>query len=365
MNKILDAFFWRDPYTGKRRPRLVFWGAALALVAVVVAAVATGLFVTHSPAALAPTPTFPPPTATPLPSPTFTPSPVPTATPVPVTEKDKLLAEIRGCEKDPARWTLTDQHQWKWKVLSEPKCALDGLSRAVAWYIAVRAMGYAADDEEVAGALGYPNGQIPLATSKTWWTYFATAGKRGYAPLVYHFYPGIRQWKVKSGRIGGITLTPRGCYYANHVEKGRVVSWSTYGFPFQIECYVYEDFTADHSVYQFGDVVGMEEEPKQYRFPLLFAYSPETGWVHLGRIKDKKFWHEPVNDVETVARNWGTEVWNVEWVTRTWGVQPRPLPSGWEQASYDDYDKAFQSNKPQIVQWFLQHATYSVKPPNR
>jgi len=369
MEKLLDIFFWRDPYTGKRRPRHLFLATVLALVSLALVWGMVIMWIANRPAAVAPTNTPLPPTNTPPPTATFTPSPVPTATPVPVTKVDKLLEEINNCEKDPANWTLTDQHQWQWKVLSEPKCALTGLSQAVAWHIATRSMGYTAD--EAAQALGYPEGQWPWAPSRTWWTMFATAGKWGWGPVTIYFLPSAREWKVDAkGNLVGVTLTPHGCYRANSEENGRVVWWDKYGFPFTIGCFFYEDFNSDYTVWQLPSGAVGDEEDKPSRVAVLFAYSPESGWVYLGRINDKKMGSllsevNTENDYAVVQKNWGIPLWNTQWVTETWGLEPRPLPSDWQPGMGKDetFNAEWKDIVDSLLEWVKQNGFYTVQKP--
>ena len=372
---LLDGFFWRDPYTGKRRPRDIFWGVMLALLAVVIAVVAAVVFKPYYSAALPPTPTPLPPTATPLPSPTFTPSPVPTATPVPKTEKEKMLAEIRGCDPDQANWKMVKIFG-NWYRITEPSCALTALGRAVAWHIATRAMGYTAD--EAAQALGYPKGKWPWAPSRTGWVIFKTAGREGYAPISLAFVPDGRQWAVADdkGTPGSMVLTPRGCYRGTMEEKGRPVPWRDKGFPFDVECFFYEDYIAKSFVYETSQGAGSDNDPVARRVSVLFAYSPETGWVYLGRISDKKFitsipdWEKQHHNVSVTddekhyAEMWGIPLWDVKWVQKVWEMPIKPLPKNWQRGlSRDEVVRAVKERLQHWVAWMRQNASYGVTPP--
>ena len=374
MKKIMDGFFWRDPYTGKRRPRDLFWATLLGLLAVVIAGVALVVFKPYYSAELPPTPTPRPPTATPLPTPTFTPSPVPTATPVPKTEKDKMLAEIAACDPDPTHWKM-EKIFARWYRITEPSCVLTALGRAVAWHIATRAMGYTAD--EAARALGYPKGKWPWAPSRTGWVMFKTAGKEGYAPISLAFAPDVRQWAIADdkGTPGNVVLTPRGCYRANS-DEGRLVPWRDKGFPFDVGCFFYEDYTAKSFVYETSQGAGSDKDPVARRVSVLFAYSPETGWVYLGRIHDEKFtsdipnWEKqhhnvPVADDERhYAEMWHIPLWNVEWVQEAWGMPIKPLPEGWQNGlPKDELKKAVIDRLKYWINWEKQHANYGVTPP--
>ncbi len=374
MKTLLDAFFWRDPYTGKRRPRDLFWATLLALLAVVMAGVALVVFKPYYSAALPPTPTLRPPTATPLPSPTFTPSPVPTATPVPVTEKDKTLAEIASCDPDPANWKM-EKIFGNWYRITEPSCALTGLGRAVAWHIATRAMGYTAD--EAAQVLGYPKGKWPWAPSRTGWVMFKTAGKVGYAPMSLYFAPDVRQWAVADdkGALGSMTLTPRGCYRANWPEGGRIVWWRDKGFPFEVGCFFYEDYTAKTFVYETEQGAGKDNAPVDKRVSVLFAYAQETGWVYLGRIDDEKYnqsiqdWENKFgisvpDDEQHYAEMWHIPLWNVAWVEEAWGMPVKPLPEDWQNGlSKDKLEKAVMGRINYWISWIKQNGAYGVTPP--
>ena len=375
MKTLLDAFFWRDPYTGKRRPRDLFWGTLLAVLAVVIAGVALVVFKPYYSAALPPTPTLRPPTATPLPSPTFTPSPVPTATPVPVTEKDKTLAEITSCDPNPANWKM-EKIFGNWYRITEPSCALTGLGRAVAWHIATIAMGYTAD--EAAQALGYPEGTWPWAPSRTGWVMFKTTGKEGYAPIRLAFAPDVRLWAIADdkGTPGNLVLTPRGCYRGTMEEKGRPVPWREKGFPFEVGCFFYEDATANSFVYDTESGVGEYKSPTAERVSVLFAYSQETGWVYLGRIDDDKFswdfsdWEKQHNgisvskDEQHYAEMWGIPLWDVNWVEETWEMPVKPLPDNWQNGlPRDELVKAVMARINYWIDWEKQHATYGVTPP--
>ena len=375
-NKFLDVFFRRDANTGERRLRLVSRGTMLALLVVIIGGVVTGCY--GAPAALPPTPTPRPPTNTPVssptftslptftPSPTFTSTPIPTETPAPLSERDKLMAEINGCDPDPANWDFRDiPKHWNWKHLY-PECALRGLERTATWYIAVRSMGLTFD--EAAQALGFD--KVPYAPSKSGWVPFATAGRLGFAPMWVPISPGIRQWKVtKDGTPGGITLTVRGCYRTRHEEGGKVVWWrDAYGFPFDAMCFLYEDFTSDYSVYAAETEMASEPEERPYRYPLLFAYSQDTGWVFLGRIYDKEMWTDPREfDLEAdhagAESSWGP-LWTVERVQDVWEIPSVPLPEGWQQTDIDKVKYLWDAfGVPVYRQWEQENTWYDITRP--
>ena len=177
------------------------------------------------------------------------------------------------------------------------------------------------------------------------------------------------------GTPGDLVLTPRGCYRGTMAEGGRLVPWREKGFPFDVECFFYEDYDANGFVYQTKDGVGEYKDPTHIRASVLFGYSPETGWVYLGYIRDKKFisdieeWEKQHNglsvtqDEQHYAQMWNIPLWNVNWVQEAWEMSIKPLPQDWQTGlSENEVVRSVTERLNYWQSWIAENAAYRVSP---
>ncbi len=349
-------FFTSDPLSGRKKPTRLL----LATLAVLFFVVVIWLFalkaarsgqIASAPSPQTPTLAFTPttpPTPTPSPSPTYTQVATQTATATKDPRKE-LVEQIAECPP-PDQWRLEalPNTQKVWHRIVRPACALDGLARAIAWYMLTYAGGYTFEEAARSLAFGerfpilYParGTRFPFKTPKGVWQAANTN-----IPYV----PGLRMWMTDENDTPRLPVfTPAGCYYARHLQRGEWRDWKDwYGAPFELQCVVYADEWRYRYVVQSGErTVAFDIEHFQdadlsplIRHTYVFAYDSERGWYLLGGyITDQRFSYTPeelgvttwplVADHQRVVREWGRNVvWDEAWLQATWGLEPRPLPT--------------------------------------
>jgi len=375
-----DVFFTRDPLTGRRKPTGVFWAVLVGLIIVAAMGGAVVYAQKTRPAFPTPNPTVFPPasTATQTPLPTSTPTATATWTPVPTEDARALqvrevLQRIEGCERDPALWKLEElPNTYKaWYRIVEPPCVVDGLGRAVAWYMLVYAGGYTF--EEAAQALGLERFPVLYAAKGTQWPFKTPKGVWQAANANIIYYPGIREWLTdENGEVRLPIFIPKGCYYARHLQGGIWRNWQDwYGAPFEFQCYLVADEWRHTIVVQKDgeDAVAFDlsttDVATRIRHTYVFAYDRERGWYLLGAyITDDRFSYTPeelgisswplTTDHQEVARLWGREdvIWDAQWLADTWGLEPQPLPTAQTVYTGDEAKQAWRALWNPLVDYF-------------
>jgi len=339
-------FFAKDPLTGKRTPKPLFWATLFLIVALVVISVWAVLsaqsYRIQPSSTLVPlaTSTFTPqPTDTPTPTATWTPAP--TEDPI-AAKRQELLRSINECEKDPTKWEWSEfdpsapqLRGYPWKVIKGPECVHQAMGRVAAWYLAVF-RGYTWD--EASEALGFARHPI-LQSSKPDDPRYGPpfkAGDKLWRAYMFPFLYHPTYWFTSlnpEGNPARLVLTPRGCYFARHLKGGRWHDWrEVFNAPFEVQCVWWLDAydVATTSLFLKGkqyviDRDVLKKPPLNIRYSVLVGYDRDRGWYFLGEyIWDERFMYKPQEDYGFIENQWGTNmVWELNWLQEIWGIEPR------------------------------------------
>jgi len=232
-----------------------------------------------------------------------------------------------GCPEDPEMWQFVEAFVGENYRRIEPACVYAGLERTVAWHMLER-LGHS--KQEAARQLGFevlpwrPVAEIAGLTG--------TGGPQTLKlTMEWAPHPDYAQWDVDPAGEAGIAYSLRGCYRTRSITGGQADNWGAY----PVQCLVAMDLVPGASVHILGDqrFTFTWEDQLALRAFLIFAYSPEAGWVLVGELQDQRVSLEASLDLESerllVAGRFGAASWEAGWLMKRFGVGMRPLPQGW------------------------------------
>jgi hypothetical protein len=255
-----------------------------------------------------------------------TPAPLPSATgTAPATPVPIHTETAPDCPQDPAEWSLGDVAiRQNYKTI-QPACVYDGLSRTVAWALAVR-QGYTR--RAATELLGFS--EMPMRPLKEVTTLSDTQGPRTIPVSFISPHPDFAEWYVDGYGKPAVHYSLRGCFRTTTVVGNRLETW---GGDYPVMCVVAEDAEISFIVYAL-EGHGFTARAKARRAFLLFGYAGRGLWVWLGTQADPQ---TPIddsrqfaNDRDVTAALYDSLPWDQRWFRGVLGLSKQPLPAGWE-----------------------------------
>ena len=248
----------------------------------------------------------------------------------PVITSEPAQATAEACPNDPADWIFQDTLPGDNFKRIEPACVYQGLSKPVAWALAIRS-GYTR--AEASDALGYTAFPIRRLNEV-----MALTNTKGPLPLSVSFtppHPDFAEWRIRSDGRLALVYALRGCFRTYEIVGNQARYWNE---DYPVVCVLSEDFAGSHTVFKLDNHLFTSAAVSTRTFAL-FGYAGNGQWVWLGTQKEPKVSLDAIlnffDEARLSAEMHGLPVWDAAWLAEVHGLHPKPLPDNWQTMTDD------------------------------